>query len=343
LKITGFNGSSSSAGLKATNGAEITTSNVHTDSCYWGVSGEGRSKITIPDGIHNNDGYLSAGGGTGAGIRSLQLTNHAIGIQNNGNQINTAIFQNCYQGVFIQEGSTGHVDWCTIQDCNTGIVARVNARANCDGTVFKRNGSDIRREGGNVYVSSNVVFGTGADESTNKIVNISGDLTNNTMLSGKELSNATIEKSFDTQYVNQTVATITNSVVYTTTLKAPLWRGTPTSNVPMKRLFFRIFGTLNGANSNKRINVRLGSALLGVTYAAADNGTFVADGYIYFTGPDTQFLFMKSSRHLGTSPKQSKINGTNVMTSDVNLTIEAQVDNAADNVVIEMIELGLGG
>jgi hypothetical protein len=144
LKITGFNGSSSSAGLKATNGAEITTSNVHTDSCYWGVSGEGRSKIVVPDGIHNNDGYLNVGGGTGAGIRSLQLTNHAIGIQNNGNQTTTAVFQNCYQAVFIQESSTGHVDWCTIQDCNTGIVARVNARANCDGTVFKRNTKDIQ-------------------------------------------------------------------------------------------------------------------------------------------------------------------------------------------------------
>jgi hypothetical protein len=345
LKITGFNGSSSSAGLKASNGAEITTSNVHTDSCYWGVSGEGRSKITIPDGIHNNDGYLSAGGGTGAGIRSLQLTNHAIGIQNNGNQINTALFKNCYQAVFVQESSTGHVDWCTVQDCNTGIVARVNARVNCDGTVFKRNSKDIQVDSnGHVYVSSNVVFSTGTDESTNKVTTSSGgNITNSTMISGKELAYSIIEKTFDMQYPNQTVATTSNTVVYTATLKAPLWRGTPTTVTPMKKLYFRIFGTMNGANSNKRIYVRLGSALLGVTYAAADNGTFVADGYIYFTGPDTQFLFMKSSRHLGTSPKQSKINGTNVMTSDVNLTIEAQVDNAADNVVIEMIELGLGG
>jgi hypothetical protein len=343
VKLIGFNGSSSSAALKASNGSEITTSNVHTDSCYWGVSGENRSNIVIPDGIHSNHGTLNTGTGTGAAIRSLQLNRHAIGIQNNGNQTNTALFKNCYQAIFIQESSTGHVDWCTIQDCTIGVVARVKGRANVDGTLFKRNGVDIRREDGNIYVSSNTVFSTGADESTNKIVSVQADITNNTMISGKELAYTTVEKALDTQYLNQTVATTSNTVVYTATLKAPLWRGTPTTVSPMKKLYFRIYGTINGANSNKRIYVRLGSALLGVTYAAADNGTFTADGYIYFTGADTQYLFMKSNRHLGTSPKQSKVNGTNVMTADVNLTIEGQVDNTGDNIVFEMIEVGIAG
>jgi hypothetical protein len=345
LKITGFNGTTSSAGLKATNGAEITTSNVHTDSCYWGVSGEGRSKIVVPDGIHNNDGYLNVGGGTGAGIRSLQLTNHAIGIQNNGNQTTTAVFQNCYQAVFIQESSTGHVDWCTVQDCNTGIVARVNARANCDGTVFKRNTKDIQVDSnGHVYVSSNVVFGTGADESTNKIVTSSGgNITNNTVITGKEIAYSTVDRSLDIQYLNQTIATTSNTVAYTATLKAPLWKSTPGSTTPTKKLFFRIFGSLNGVNNNKSVTVRLGSSSATITFTATETGTFVADGYIYFTSAAAQYTFMKASRHLGANVRQARSNGTNPMTADINLTFEGQVDNVADNIVFELVELGLAG
>lgn len=345
IKFTGFNGSTSSSGIKAANGSQAETSNCHFDSCYWGVSGEGRSRIIVPDGIFNNCGYLNGGGGTGAGVRSLQLNNHAIGIQNAGSQTNTAVFQSCYQAVLAQESSTGHVDWCTIQDCNSGIVVRVNARVNADGTSFKRNVADFRVDAnGHVYITSNNVFGTGADESTNKVVTASGgNVTNNTVINGVELAYGTIEKSVATQYLNQTYNPTVSTAFYTATLKAPFWRGTPTLITPIKKLYFRIYGTVNGTANNKRINVRLGSAVVGITYSATENGVFTADGYIYFTGPDAQYLFLNSERHLGTSARKSMVKGTNVMTSDITLTLEAQVDSAADSIQVDLIELGLSG
>jgi hypothetical protein len=344
IKFTGFNGSTSSSGIKASNGSQAETSNCHFDSCYWGVSGEGRSRIVVPDGIFNNCGYLNGGGGTGAAIRSLQLNNHAIGIQNAGAQTNTAIFQNCYQAALVQESSTGHVDWCTVQDCNSGIVVRVNSRVNTDGTLFKRNVADIRRDApSHVFISSNTVFGTGADESTNKIVMCDGGITTTSVISGVELNYSTVEKWFTHQYINTTYNPTVSTAFYTATLKAPFWRGAPTTITPMKKLFFRIFGTINGTASNKRINIRLGSTVAGIAYSATENGVFTADGYIYFTGPDLQYVFLNSERHLGTSTRKSLAKGTNVMTSDVILTLEAQVDNVADSVQIDVIELGLSG
>jgi hypothetical protein len=345
VKLVGFNGTSSSAGLKASNSAELTTSNVHTDQCYWGISGENRSMIVIPDGIHSNCGTLNTGTGTGACIRTLQLTRQGIGIQNNGNQTNTAVFKNSYQALLCQESSTGHMDWCTVQDCTVGIVARVNARVNCDGTKFLRNSKDIAIDSNaHVYVSSNVVFGTGTDESSNKVVTTSGgNVTNNTIITGKELAYTTVNKTLDMVYSNQVVATTSNTVVYTATLKAPLWNTVPNSTSPMKKLFVRIYGAMNGSNSNKRITIRLGSTNATCTFANTDNGTFIAEGVVYFQGANAQYLFLESNRHLGSGPKQSRAFASNTMLADVNFTIEGQVDNALDNLVFEMIEVGLAG
>jgi hypothetical protein len=345
VKFTGYNGTSSSAGIKVSDAAEVTTSNVHTDSCYFGISGENRAEIVVPDGIHNNDGYLNAGGGTGAAFRSLQLNRHDIGVQNAGTQANSAIIQNCYQAILAQESSTGHMDWCTIQDCNTGIVARVNARVNCDGTVFKRNAKDIAVDSnGHVFVSSAVVFSTGTDESTNKVnTSAGGNLTNNTIISGMEMAYSVMEKAIDMQYVNQTVSTTTNTTVYSKVLKAPMWRGTPGSTTPMKRLYVRIYGTLNGAANTKSINLRLGSALTSLQFTATETGTFRAEGRIYFTDADAQYLFLSGSRHLGTGERQSSVSGTNVMTSDQTLSIEGAVGTNTDSIVFNLIEFGFAG
>jgi Pectate lyase superfamily protein len=345
IKFVGFNGSTSSAGIKANNGSQVITENCHFDSCYYGVSGEKRSSVVVPDGIFNNCGYLNGGGGSGAGIRSLQLNNHTIGIQNAGTRTSTAIFQNCYYAVLAQESSTGHIDWCTVKDCANGVVVRVNARANVDGTLFQRNGSDIRVDSnGHVYITANTQFGTGADESTNRVVtSAGGNITTTRIVDGKEFAYSTIEKSFDIQYINQPYNTTSNSAFYSATLKAPFWKGTPSTITPIKKLFFRIFGTLNGTNSNKRINVRLGTAVANVTFTSSETGSFKADGYIYFTNTNEQFLFMNAERHLGTSTRKSLTKGTNDMSSDVALTLEAQVDNSLDSVHIDVVEVGWAG
>jgi len=46
-----------------------------------------------------------------------------------------------------------------------------------------------------VYISTNEVFSTGADERTNKVLTASGEnITNSTFISGKEMAYSTIKK-----------------------------------------------------------------------------------------------------------------------------------------------------
>jgi hypothetical protein len=346
VKFTGFNGTSSSAGLKAANGSELETSNCHFDSCYWGVSGEGRSRIVVPDGIFNNCGYLNAGGGTGACIRSLQLNNHVIGVQSSGVRTNTAVFQNSYQAALLQESSTGHVDWCTVQDCNSGIVVRVNARANVDGTSFLRNGVDLRAEAnGHVFVSSNVLFAAaGADESANKIMTGSGgNITSTDVITGVELQYATTDKTFARSAPAQTINTTTATTFHTTTLKTPLWRNTPTVTSPMKKIFVRVIGTLNGTAGTKTVNLKLGGITAGVTFTASETGAFVAEGFIFFTAQAGQTLLMRANRNGGTDTKIGKSSSTLVLTSDTNITLEALVANTSDSIVVDLCEVGYAG
>jgi hypothetical protein len=344
IKFVGFNGSSSSAGINASNGSEVTTDNVHCDQCFYGISGQ-NSNIVIPNGIFENCGRDNLGNGTGAAIRSLQLNRHSIGIQNAGSRANTAIFRNNRYGVWAQESSTGHVDWCTFEDNEYGFVGRVNARGNLDGCSFKRNQIAVKLDGNShVYVSSNVELGTGADANTYNIVCASGSqVTSSNIIDGVDTSKAITDNTFELTYKNQTINTTSNTVFHTVTLKAPLWKNSPSSVALGKKIYFRIFGNLSGTNANKRIYVRLGSALLGVTFGATDTGSFDAYGYIYFTGSSQQYLFMSANRHLGTSVKQSRAIGSEPMTTNTNLTFEAQVDNTADSVLIDMIEIGWAG
>jgi hypothetical protein len=345
VKFIGFNGTSSSAGIKVANNSELETSNCHFDSCYWGISGEGRSKVVAPDGIYNNCGYLNVGGGTGAGARSLQLTNHAYGIQNAGNNTLTALFQNCYQALLLQESSTGHVDWCTVQDCNSGVVVRVNSRANIDGTSFKRNGVDLRSEAnGHVFISGNVQFGMGADESDNKVMTGSGgNLTSTSVISGVELQYSTSPKILTVAAPNQTINATTLTNIYTATLKTPLWRNVPTITSPMKRLSFKVIGRLNGTTSNKRINVRLGGIEAAIVFSAAETGVFEAEGTVFFTGKAAQLLMIKGLRNGSTETKLSQASSTLVLTTDTDFTLNGYVDNAADSIVIDLYEVGWSG
>jgi hypothetical protein len=344
VKLTGFNGTSSSAAIKAANGSELTTSNVHTDSCYWGLSGENRSMLVVPDGVHSNHGVINGGTGTGAAIRTLQLTRHAIGIQNNGNQTTTALFKNCYTAMLAQESSTGHCDWATVQDCTYGLVTRVNSRINCDGTSFKRNGVDLRAEANaHIYVSGNVVFApAGVDESANKIMTGSGgNISSVDVITGLEMQYSTTDKVIDRALKNQTIATTSATNFYTATLKTPLWRNTPTVTSPMKKLFVRIFGTINGTTNTKTINFKLGGIVLPITFTAGETGPFTAEGYIFLTAQTAQTMFFRGNA--GSSAKVSRTTNTLVLTTNVDVALEALVANAADSVVIDIVEFGYTG
>ncbi|MGG0308467.1 glycosyl hydrolase family 28-related protein [Priestia megaterium] len=344
ILFTGFNGSTSSCGISVSEKSSVYTINCHFTDCYFGVSGVHRTATDVKGGIFTNCGFLAAGGGTGAGVRSLQLNNHSIGTQNAGDNTKSPIFRSCNTGILIQELSTGHADWCTFEDCVDAIIARVMARCNMDGSLFKRNQRAVRVDSNaHVYVSSNVQFATGADKNAVLISRTSGgQVTSSNMLGTQDVAYSTGESAFDIIYVNQSFNAVANTPFYTEVLNAPFFDYTPNPVVPIKKLYYKIFGTISGTTDQKKITVRLGNNYANSQFTATETGAFVAEGYIYFVSNTEQFINMKSSTHIG-SNRSTNAKATNNMASNVTLTLEAYVFNAADSIKIEVVEVGWAG
>lgn len=342
IKFVGYRNSTASGGITVANGGYLFTENCHFTDCYWGISGQA-AQIDVKGGIYDRCGYLgTSGSGSGAGIRSLQLNQHSIGTQSAGNLNNGPIFRNSVAGVFAQELSTGHVDYCTIEDCTFGLNLAVNARVNADGTSFKRNAVDIRAtSGANVYLTANNEFGTGADESSVKMLLSNGASVNDDyrMFTNILQSNGALVRVADTKFPNTTVTSTVTQAVYTATLGANLWRNDPSSLGLNRRLVVKIYGQLSGTNGAKDVTVRFGSAIVSPQFTAAETGGFEAEATIFFTGKGTQLLSMKAANHLGASARVSTSAGTNALTSNTNLTVEARVANAADSVTIQAVDL----
>ena len=94
----------------------------------------------------------------GSAITSFFLSKHNIGSQANTAQ-KTPIIRRKSTGFLVQEGSTGHSDFVTYEDCTFGSIANVNARINTNGSTYTNCEVGVRASnGGNVYVPDNVVF-----------------------------------------------------------------------------------------------------------------------------------------------------------------------------------------
>ena len=343
IKFVGYRNSTASSGITVANGGYLFTENVHCTDCYWGISGQ-TAQIDVSGGIFDRCGFLgTSGSGSGAGIRSLQLNQHAIGDQSAGNLNSGPIFRNSIAAVFAQELSTGHVDWCTIEDCTFGLNLAVNARVNSDGTSFKRNAVDIRAtSGANVYLTANNAFGTGADESAVKMLLSNGATVNDDyrLFTNILQSNGGLYRSADTVFPNATVTAQTTQVVYTATLGAGLWRQDTSALGLGRKLNVKIYGTLTGSLGVKDVTVRLGTAIASTQFTAAEaSGSFEAEATIFFTGKATQLLSMRAYKHLSASMRVSSASGTNAMTANTNLTVEARAGTAGDSVLISAIEL----
>lgn len=352
--FTGYNGTSSSAGIQTAGSTRSLYSvNCHFTDCYWGITAQ-RSAYDVKGGIFTRCGFLgdtpntdtpSTRNGSGGGTRSLMLANHSIGLQGSGVLTNGPYFFGCQTGVFAQESCTGHTDWVRFEDCINGISLNVNSRANCDGSSFKRNTQDLRLNGNShVYVSADVLFGTGADESSNKIILAAGSqiVDDNRLFTNISTSYNTVVKVADTVFPGTSYSTTTASVFYTATLAATVWRSALTSVVKPRRITVKIFGEFTGTAGTKGIIVRLGTSNVTTTFTATEVGTFEAEATIYVTGTATQFMAMKAVRHLGANVRTAQTQATNALTANTNLTLEAIVGVATDAISVDVVDLSWG-
>lgn len=345
IKLIGFNGTTSSAGISISYGCDLLTENVHTDGCYWGISAQ-MSNFHVPDGIHENNGFLpGASTGNGGAFRSLMLNRHHVGIQNAGTRTNTAIIRNNASGVFAQENSTGHVDWCTIEGNTDGVNLNVNSRANVDGCLLKNNVRAFRRTGGSHgYVSANTVF----EGNKANLVGTSGsELTASRAIEGYDFSYTPSEGILKTVYVNEVIQNTNNEPYLTLVLKAPFWKNIVNSIIPMKKLEFTVYGqvinnTGDGGSGTKAMAMRLGGQSVSISMSITEQGTFKYTGTVTFIDENTQFLCIEGNTHLNAN-KQSMKKLNIDMSVDQELLLEAQTAQPLDSIRIDLVEIRTAG
>lgn len=349
LKFVGFNGTVSSGGFTSGGYCQMYTINCHFTNCTWGISCGQHSFLDVDGGIFNNCGFDASANpySSGGGIRGLFLTKFSIGTQNAGTLANGPYFTNNNFGVFAQEHIDGHLDWCTFEDNIHGTRLNICSRLNMSGSSFVRcSGAAVWAQENSVVSALNSTFGTGADANNINVICNTGavciDRQYLTPGSAKETSERCIERVLPNQTINST----SNTVLYTQSLLGNIWREDSSSVSGMKKLRFKICGTLNGTVGYKKLQARFGSAPLAtITFTAAETGVYEVEGYL-FVGDDpigTQYLFIKGIHHFGTTTRLANSTPTEAMTSDTVFNLEALVENAADSILVSSYEVWIDG
>lgn len=315
IKFTNYNGSTSSAGISG-DGALLRTENVHTDACYYGISNT-RGRLEVKGGRHKN--------ATGAGVRSIFLNKHEIGNQSAGATGQGPFFESCAIGLWVQEGATGHADYCTFISCTDGIFAAVNARTNYSGSSFTSCTRGVRALQAYVFDSPSATFTTCNE---NIVVQMHG-----THAPRDNYGNGGLA----TDYLN-TSNTLTGTTTSTAVLSKTIAAGDFAPNVSSIRKPQHIegeaIGSQSGTAGTKQHKIRLGSTVLAViTNASSDAGDWRVRWSIYFLGSTVQAGYIEYSTHLSSVRVNIDTGTEDLKASGGTITYEQQLGNSADSVV----------
>lgn len=348
LKFVGFNGTVSSGGFTSGGYCQMYTINCHFTNCTWGISCGQHSFLDVKGGIFDGCGFNSSGVAysAGGGIRGLFLTKFSVGTQSAGSLVNGPEFTNNNFGVYAQEHIDGHLDWCTFDNNNYHLRLNYYSRLNLDGSSFKNaSGAAIwAAETSNVALSSNSTFGTGADANYINVIANTGSVNNPSQMTDGLAGYATSERCIYRSILNEVVNSTSITLLYEIPLKAQLWRDGASSVSGMKKIRFKMYGTLAGTAGYKRPQMRFGSTQTNVTFTATETGAFEAEGYVLIgTDPiGTQSTFFKGFCH-DQNPRAAVGTTSEAMTSDTNFRVEALVENIADSITINGLEVYVDG
>ena len=348
LHFIGFNGTVSSGGFTSGGYCKMYTINCHFTNCTWGITCGQHSFLDVKGGIFDGCGFNSSGVAysAGGGIRGLFLTKFSVGTQSAGSLTNGPEFNNNNFGVYAQEHIDGHLDWCTFDNNNYHLRLNYYSRLNLDGSSFKNAaGAAIwAAETSNVALSSNSTFGTGADANYINVIANTGSVNNPSQMTDGLAGYATSERCIYRSILNQVVNSTSITLLYEIPLKAQLWRDGASSVSGMKKIRFKMYGTLTGTAGYKRPQMRFGSTQTNVTFTATETGAFEAEGYVLIgTNPiGTQSTFFKGLCH-DNGVRATVGTTSEVMTSDTNFRVEALVQNVADSITINGLEVYVDG
>jgi len=275
------------------------------------------------------------------GIRSLFQNYHAVGRQNAGTNDEGPLISFCEQGALIQENSTGHFDYCSIEDNVVGLRITNSSRVNCSGTNFKRNTQAVRADfDSNVFYDNNTIFNTGsvgANTENLVIQTFSSDI------SRSSYGNSGLGTDYITS-PNTITGTTTSTPVLTKTLEQGMYAPVITSIRKPQQIKFIAYGTITGTTDAKQFKIRLGSTILAsITNVSSDTGGWVCEGYITFTSPTIQSAMMSYYSHSGTQKVNIDTGTEDMNSSDKTLTFEVQLVNAADSITVTHAQFEVWG
>jgi len=344
IAFSGYNGSVSSCGINSVEG-QLYTVNVHADYCYFGLSGS-HGILDVKGGILADNGRLNGDStGNGAAIRSLFQNHHSIGDQFAGDNTKGPFFYRNTNGIFAQESSTGHSDYCLYEDNVNAIQCNISSRVNTNGSAFRRNNTDILLRGNShANISDNNIFGTGADASGQICVAAGGSQAPSTRAVDVDMSYARTEQVFWGDWDSQafTGSTATRDV-FSRTLKAPWWNSTvQVGGTAPKRILVRARGNVSGTAGTKQFALRLGTLIASITLSATEQGDFAYDGEIIIASPARQIVNTRMGLHLADSNRIDNNTGGQDMSIDQTVRLTIANSDATDTVTFESVEILFG-
>lgn len=334
-------GYTSGDGFGVSHNAELVTNNCWTDSCSYGIKAIDNAKITIPDGKHTNHG---------TGISAIQQSWYYLGNQYATDVTLGFVIDRCTYGFQSQEFSTGHVNWGTISNCGDGVYLYREASVNGDGIKFDTNTRDVRTAtGGNFSATSNTQFSSNSGVT---VSNLNGNNGGINAIDTFDENYFSSEKIYNVVNYNNYIKTTSATYAQTSTLKNPHWKTTLDYKVG-KGIKFKIHGELDGTADQKRLQVHLSDGTnymtVGTTFTATNSGLFTAEGTLYMLSATDFYMIMKTNINQVASFVSSNRNSALATASQVNLTkdlslqVGGYVNNTADSLKIEVIEMSTFG
>lgn len=344
IKFAGYNGSVSACGINSVEGW-LNTVNVHAEYCYFAVSSS-HGTLDMEGGILSDNGRLNGDStGNGAAVRSLFQNHHSIGNQFAVDNTQGPFFYRNANGIFAQESSTGHSDWCLYEDNVNAIQCNISSRVNTNGSSFKRNNTDVLLRGNShANIADNNTFGTGADASGQICVAAGGSQAPTTRALDVDMSYARTEQVFWGNWNQQefTGSTATRDV-FSRTVDAPWWNSTvQVGGTAPKRLIVRARGNVSGTAGTKQFALRLGTLIASITLATTETGDFAYDGEIIFVSPTRQIVNTKMMLHLADSQRVDNASGSVDLTVNQLVRLTIADSDAADTVTFESVEILFG-
>lgn len=323
IKFIDYDGSSSSAGI-ANDGGWLRCENVHAEGCEIGILSY-MGRVTVKGG----DIYGTAGK-AGVGIKSMFLNKHEIGEQSAGAAGQGPRLRYLETGLHVQEGSTGHSDYVTYEDCTDGVRVTVNSRANFSGSEFERCTKAVRVDLNSVIYASAADYGSGADACTENVVIQQGGA----FSPRDNYANSGLATDYLTSAVTHT-GTTASTAILTKTLTKGLFAPNVTSIRKPQHIRFVAYGTLSGTADTKQFKLRVGStAIATITNAASDAGSWRCEGLICFKDSNVQDGNIQYTHHLTSTRVNSGTAAEDLAAADVDLKFEIQLSNSGDTVVV---------